>query len=229
MLLANSSLLLNDPFAFFTFILVVALSLLIGITVHEASHAYCASRLGDPTAARLGRITLNPRAHLDPAGSLMLLVAGFGWGKPVPVDPMRLWRGRRGVAIVSAAGPASNLLLALALAALFQAGLLSVDSFSRAELQTLDFGAWINIIATYSVLLNLLLAAFNLLPLPPLDGGGILAGVVPRDWLPAVDWLQRIGPIVLIAVIALTILTNLSPLSFLFGSVYAAANVLIGL
>ncbi len=229
MLLANSSLLFNDPFAFFALIAVVAVSLLIALTFHEAAHAYCARKLGDPTAARLGRITLNPKAHLDPVGSLMVLVAGFGWGKPVPVNPARLWRGRRGVAIVSAAGPAANLLIALALAALFQVGLLQVSGFTRAELQALNPSAWINIIATYSVLLNLLLAAFNLLPLPPLDGGGVLSGIVPREWLPAVSRLEQVGPFVLIAVVALSLFTNLSPLSFLFRPVYAVADALMGM
>ena len=227
MLLARSDLLLDDPFAFFVLILAVAVSLLIGITFHEAAHAYSANKLGDPTAARLGRITLNPKSHLDPTGTVMLLVAGFGWGKPVPVNPLRLWNGRRGVAIVSAAGPATNLLLALAFASLFQVGLLEAGDFSRAELRTLDPGAWLNIIATYSVLLNLILAAFNLLPLPPLDGGGVLAGVVPREWLPAVTWLQRVGPIVLIAVIGLSILTDLNPLGFVFGPVIDFAGFLM--
>ena len=227
MLLTGSDLLLDDPLAFFVRLLAVAVSLLIGITFHEAAHAYSANKLGDPTAARLGRITLNPKAHLDPTGTVMLLVAGFGWGKPVPVNPLRLWNGRRGVAIVSAAGPATNLLLALAFASLFQVGLLEAGDFSRADLRTLDPGAWLNIIATYSVLLNLILAAFNLLPLPPLDGGGVLAGVVPREWLPAVAWLQRVGPIVLIAVIGLSILTDLNPLGFLFAPVIDFAGFLM--
>lgn len=228
MLLANGSLLLDDPFAFFTLIAVVAVSLLIGITFHEAAHAYVARKLGDGTAARLGRITLNPRAHLDPAGTLMLLIAGFGWGKPVPVNPARLWRGRRGVAIVSAAGPGANVLVALTFAALFQVGVFEVGGFSRAELQTLDPGAWLNIIATYSVLLNVLLAAFNLLPLPPLDGGGVLGGIVPEEWLPAVAWLQRVGPVALIGIIALSIFTDLRPLGFLFDAVRTVADFLIG-
>ena len=102
MLLTQSDLLLDDPFAFFVLLVAVGISLLIGISFHEAAHAYSANALGDSTAARLGRITLNPKAHLDPTGTVMLLIAGFGWGKPVPVNPFRL-RRRNSMAIVSAA------------------------------------------------------------------------------------------------------------------------------
>ena len=150
---------------------------------------------------RLGRITLNPKAHLDPAGTLMLLVAGFGWGKPVPVNSSLLRYGRRGMAMVAAAGPMSNVALAMAFALLFQIGLVDAGGVSRADLRALDPGAWANIVATYSVLLNLILAVFNLLPLPPLDGGGILTGIAPRGWLPLVGQLTRYGPIVLIVLI----------------------------
>ena len=226
MLLWNADLLLDDPFSFVVLIVSVAASLLIGITFHEAAHAYTARRLGDATAARLGRITLNPKAHLDPTGTAMLLIAGFGWGKPVPVNPYAL--GRRGVAVVSAAGPASNLLLALAFAALFQLGVLEAGGYSRAALQSLDVRAWLTIIAHYSVLLNLVLAAFNMLPVHPLDGGGVLAGVVPRALLPAVAWLERFGPILLILVIAAQFVGGLRPLSLLFGPVYSLAGVLLG-
>lgn len=228
MLLAQTDLLLDDPFAFFVLLAAVAVSLLAAITFHEAAHAYSASKLGDSTAARLGRITLNPKAHLDPMGSVMVLVAGFGWGKPVPIDPGRLRHGRQGIALVSAAGPMANIALALVIASLFQIGLLEAEGFSRAALRTLDLGAWANLIAAYSVLLNLVLAVFNLLPLPPLDGGGILAGIAPREWLPAVEQLQRYGPIVLVAVIGLSILTDLDPLRFLFGPVIDFANLLMG-
>ena len=227
MLLAQTDLLLNDPFAFFVLLLAVAVSLLVAVTFHEAAHAYAAAKLGDSTAARLGRITLNPKAHLDPVGSVMVLVAGFGWGKPVPIDPHRLRYGRQGVAMVSAAGPMANVALALVFASLFQIGLLEVEGFSRTALRTLDPGAWVSLVATYGVLLNLVLAAFNLLPLPPLDGGGILAGIAPREWLPAVAQLQRYGPIVLVAVVGLSVLTDLSPLRFLFGPVIELADFLM--
>ena len=109
MLLAYRDVLLGDPFAFVVLVVAVAVSLTIAITFHEFAHAFAANRLGDPTAARHGRLTLNPKAHLDPTGTIMLLIAGFGGGRPVPVDVPRLPHGRRGMAIVSGAGPASHL------------------------------------------------------------------------------------------------------------------------
>ena len=228
MLLANSDLLFDDPFAFVVLLVAVGVSLLIGITFHEFAHAYAANRLGDMTATRLGRLTLNPKAHLDPMGTIMLLIAGFGWGKPVPVDPRRLRNGRRGMAVVSLAGPLSNVLLALAFASLFQLGLITHGDFSREALRTFDPLAWATLIATYSVLLNLVLAAFNLLPIAPLDGGGILSGIAPRQWLPAIGRLQRYGPIMLIGIIGLAVLTGVNVLGFLFRPVLKLADILIG-
>ena len=220
MLLAYRDVLIDDPIAFVVLLVAVAVSLIIGITFHEFSHAFAANRLGDPTAARLGRLTLNPKAHLDPTGSVMLLIAGFGWGRPVPVDPRRLWNGRRGMAIVSAAGPASNLALALGFGLLFQLGIVtSGGGTSIGALKEFDPLAWATLIASYSVLLNLVLAALNLLPIAPLDGGGILTGILPSAWLPAVAKLQRYGPVVLIGVVGLTYLTDINVLGFLFEPV----------
>lgn len=220
MLLAYGDVLLDDPFAFVVLIVAVAVSLLIAITFHEFAHAFAANRLGDPTAARLGRLTLNPKAHLDPTGTIMLLVAGFGWGRPVPVDPRRLRNGRRGMAVVSAAGPLANVALALGFALLFQLGIVTSGGGVFIEsLKELDPVAWATVIATYGVLLNLVLAAFNLLPISPLDGGGILLGIVPRPWLPAIARVQRYGPFVLVGVIGFSLLTGVSVLGFLFEPV----------
>ena len=220
MLLAYRDVLLDDPLAFVVLLVAVAVSLTIGITIHEFSHAFAANRLGDPTATRLGRLTLNPKAHLDPTGTIMLLVAGVGWGRPVPVDPRRLWNGRRGMAIVSAAGPASNVVLAVSFGSLFQLGIFTSGGGVFIEpLKELDPVAWATAIATYSVLLNLVLAAINLLPIAPLDGGGILMGVLPRAWLPSVASMQRYGPVVLIGIVGLTFLTDINVLGFLFEPV----------
>ena len=226
MLLAGIGL-LDDPFRAFVWLVAIAVSLLIAITFHEASHAITALRLGDDTAARLGRVTLNPKRHLDPAGTVMLLIAGFGWGKPVPVDPSRLRTGRTGMAMVSAAGPMANVALAVGFALLFRVGVFD-SNVTRDELQSLSPMAWASLIAWYGVALNLLLAVFNLLPLPPLDGGGIIQGIAPRSWWPAVRQLQRYGPMVLFALIALSFLTDVSPLGYVFRPVYAVADALRG-
>ena len=159
MLLAGIGL-LDDPFRAFVWFVAIAVSLLIAITFHEASHAVTALRLGDDTAARLGRVTLNPKRHLDPAGTVILLIAGFGWGKPVPVNPSRLRTGRTGMAMVSAAGPMANVALAVGFALLFRVGVLD-SSITRDDLQSLSPMAWASLIAWYGVALNLLLAVFQ--------------------------------------------------------------------
>ena len=227
MLLAGINGLFDDPFVALVWFVAIAASLLIAITFHEAAHAVTALRLGDDTASRLGRVTLNPRRHLDPAGTVMLLIVGFGWGKPVPVNTHRLRNGRRGMAMVSAAGPLANVALALGFALLFRIGVFDSD-VTREELQALSLPAWVNIIAWYGVALNLLLAVFNLLPLPPLDGGGIIQGIAPRDWWPAVEQLRRYGPIVLLVLVMLTFVTDVSPLSVIFSPVYTVADALRG-
>ena len=220
MLLANSDLLFDAPRAFFVWMSAVSAALLIGVTFHEFSHAFAANRQGDLTATRLGRLTLNPKAHLDPAGTVMLFIVGFGWGKPVPVDPRRLRSGRLGMAIVSAAGPAANVVLALAFALLFQSGLLEPSNFNRSALGAIDVLGWLTLVATLSVLLNLILAVFNLLPVPPLDGGGILAGIAPRALLPAVAKLQSHRPHRSSSSSSASPSSpTTSPLSFIFGPV----------
>lgn len=227
MLLAGLNGLFEDPFLAFAVFVAVAVSLLIAITFHEAAHAVLAERFGDDTAALLGRVSLNPRRHLDPAGTAMLLVAGFGWGKPVPVDPRRIPGDSLEMAAVSAAGPAANVALALGFALLFRVGLFDAD-VTPEGLRSFDLLAWGSWIARFSVLLNLVLAAFNMLPLQPLDGGGILMGTAPRSWLPAIARLQRYGPIVLVGLIAVSVATNLNPLGFIFRPAATVTGALIG-
>jgi len=217
MLIHNFDLLFNDPFAFTVLIGSVVLALVIGITVHEFAHAAAATMRGDTTAQRQGRLTLNPKAHLSPAGSIMILLVGFGWGRPVPVNIFDLRGGRRALAFVSAAGPVSNVVLALAFALLFQVGLLSVDEIS-----------WASRYAHYAVQMNLLLAVFNLLPISPLDGGGILAGLAPRSALPVVRQFQKIGPVVLIVILLSSYVPNLNILGTIFAPVMDLAGILVG-
>ncbi len=161
------------------------------ITFHEFCHGYAAYRLGDPTAMRSGRLTLNPLAHLDPIGALMLLIARFGWAKPVPIDPRYFRNPRRDMVIVSMAGAAGNIATA------FGVGIL-MRILPRAIL--MNYAA-LNFLVLM-VFINLGLAVFNLLPIPPLDGSKVLYVFLPPRWMEAFYHLERFGmPILMILVI----------------------------
>ena len=173
-----------------------AVPILAAVVLHEVSHGYVAYRLGDPTAARLGRLTLNPFAHVDLFGTvllpLILLFSGapflFGYAKPVPVNFHNLRNPRRGMVLVALAGPLTNLLLAGVSALVFRS-LLSLQVSEQGLLASNL--AVVALMARYSVLMNVGLAVFNLLPLPPLDGGRVATGLLPR--LPALA-LERLEP-----------------------------------
>lgn len=169
--------------------------ILASLTVHEAAHAWTADRLGDPTARMLGRVSLNPIVHIDPIGTILLpLVAAFsgfpiiGWAKPVPVNIGRLRHHRRDFMIVAAAGPISNLaqaaVAALALRLLFLDG-----GFGAASI--------LPEVLFRAVQINLLLAFFNLIPIPPLDGGNVLAGLIPESGAAILDRIRPFGFILL--------------------------------
>lgn len=185
--------LFNNPLAFFFWLG----ALVVAITIHEFAHAWTADRLGDPTPRLQGRLTLNPLAHLDPIGTLMLLVARFGWGKPVQFDPFNLRNPRRDSAIISLAGPVSNLILAT-IASL----LLNILFTVRVSLFTVPFlGIIIYLMTNFLPLLitmNVILAVFNLVPVHPLDGFKIVGGILPKEY--ARQWyeLEPYGMIFLI-------------------------------
>lgn len=173
--------------------------LLFSLTVHEAAHAWSADRLGDPTARRLGRLSLNPAVHVDPVGTLLLPVLAFatgapiiGWAKPVPVDVRRLPRGRRDFLLVAAAGPASNLVLAIGGAIVLR----MVGSFESGLPET-GVVEPVRLMADWAVRLNILLAVFNMLPIPPLDGGNVLSGLLPERIAAVYDRLRSYGFLVL--------------------------------
>ena len=193
-------------------------SLLIGITFHEFSHAYVATSLGDHTARGLGRLTLNPLRHLDPFGTALIFFAGFGWGKPVPVNPHFLRIGaRQGMALVSLAGPASNIVAAAVFAIPLRLGLVESGSAGLAILS--ESGAGILGYALVSLVFwNLLLAVFNLLPIAPLDGFKVAVGLLPRDASKAFAKLEPYGPGILLAIILLGFISpNLRILSEIIG------------
>lgn len=167
---------------------------LVSLTIHEAAHAWTADRLGDPTARLLGRVSLNPVVHIDPIGTILLpLLAAYsglpiiGWAKPVPVNISRLRHHRRDFMIVAAAGPISNFLQALILAAVF-----------RIVYDPTDVDL-VPAILRLGVETNLLLAFFNLIPIPPLDGGNVLAGLVPEGAARVLDQIRQFGFIALYA------------------------------
>ena len=214
MLLATLDLLLSDPLRFlivFPVMLVnVGSALLVAITVHEFSHALAAFRLGDLTAKRLGRLSLNPIRHMDPMGTALLVLVGFGWGKPVPVNSAALRRGRRGMAAVAAAGPLSNVVTAFLFSLPIKAGVLKWPSslFLSSPFE-LGIEGFISHMIALALFFNLILAVFNLLPFFPLDGSKVAAGLLPRDLARRFMRLETYGPAILLMVIAVDIITGI--------------------
>lgn len=179
--------LISSPLALFYWLLAFGISL----AVHEAAHAWMADRLGDPTAKLSGRLTLNPLAHIDPLGSLMLFFFHFGWGKPVPVDSYNLRDPRRDSGLISLSGPTANFLLA------------TICSFIlRLSSHTSQFSFLASVFLTPIISLNVYWGLFNLLPIHPLDGGKVLIGFLPSNLaLEVEDFLSRYQLIFLMLII----------------------------
>ena len=211
-----------DPMNTFSldWLITMGILLLTSMPVHEWAHAWTAYRLGDDTAALRGRLTLNPLAHLDPLGTIGLVLFGYGWGKPVPVSPYRL-RGnmRASWALVSAAGPFSNLVLAMLAAIPFRMRWLSLYTGESSVIS-------VQSILLQFILINLSLMLFNLIPIPPLDGSRILAWLLPQSWANVLYQLERYGGIGLMLVLFL-----LSRLGFfsriMFPAIQFVANALL--
>jgi len=197
-------------------IVLFILALVVSISIHEFAHAWSAYELGDPTARNLGRLTLNPIKHFDPLGALMIVFMsiagwGIGWGKPVPVNPYNMRTNPRvGMGLTSAAGPFSNLVLAALFAIPLRLGL---------NLPSAVFSLfWVMIIT------NVSLALFNLIPLPPLDGFGVVQGILGTfrtrwayEWGSRLDKLIPFGPVLLLGILSLGWFTGFSPLSWILG------------
>ena len=212
MLSINNADPVNTFFTVLGFLIIIGLA----VSIHEASHAYVANRLGDPTARLMGRMTLSPFAHIDPIGTvvipfiLLILSQGrltFGWAKPTPINPLNFRHPRRDSAIVALAGPVSNFLLAVIFAFLFR---------------IFHHNPLVNILLLYVVQLNLMLGLFNLIPFPPLDGSKVVMGVLPREAAASFATLEVQRPAFLMISILLFIF-------FFWGPLIAAVNFLTSL
>jgi len=190
------------------------IALIIGITVHEFSHVLMAYNLGDRTGKYLGRLTLNPLAHLDPIGTLMILFGPFGWGKPAPYNPYNIRNGRQGEAMIAFAGPLSNVLVAAVAAIPLRIGFETGFAFEYASIY--DAFLWI-------VVVNLMLSVFNLIPIPPLDGSRILRWFLPYRQAAVLDQMEQYGMILLLIVIISGVLTPVLRI------VYLVAGLLTGI
>ncbi|MBF8290712.1 MAG: peptidase [Chloroflexi bacterium] len=189
-------------------LIAAGLIIVVALPFHEFSHALAAHRLGDGTARLMGRLTLNPLAHIDPIGALLILIVGFGWAKPTPYNPFNLRGGRNGEAIIALAGPVSNLVLAIAAAL----------PFRYIQATGIDVPVFALEILVFFIRINVLLMVFNLIPIPPLDGSKVLYAIVDQE----TAWrlrptLDRYGPMILLAVVFLPGFIGLpSPLNIVF-------------
>ncbi|MBI2864449.1 MAG: site-2 protease family protein [Chloroflexi bacterium] len=220
--LLNSGLPVRDRAILF---LTMVLGILVAITIHEFSHALTASYLGDGTAKRLGRISLNPLRHLDPLGTVFLLLAGFGWGKPVPVDVYNLRGGMaKAMAKVSFAGPLSNLVLAAIIA--IGVRLLPVRFvFNGPDVLDEFLGSLIGTLVT----INIILAVFNMLPIAPMDGFKVAVGILPRDLAISLARTEQYGMAILMLLVVADQFFGIGFLGWILGPlVHGVSKLLLG-
>jgi len=203
-----------DLFAAIVFFSAIVTALVLGISFHEFSHAYVADSLGDGLPRRMGRVTLNPMAHLEPVGTLLMLMVGFGWGRPVPVNPYATRNPKASLGLTAAAGPLSNFVVA-AIAGLpiklnlvewispfdkFGAAILALDGWTAEE--------YLSVYLSAIVLFSLILGVFNLIPIAPLDGFKVAVGFLPRDLSVEFAKLEQYGPLILITLFLLPFFTG---------------------
>ncbi len=182
---------------------------LLAVTLHEVAHGYVAEKLGDPTARLLGRLTLNPVKHLDPIGTLALLFFGFGWARPVPVNYNNLRNPRQDMIWVALAGPSTNFSLAI-LSALVLRGIAFLAQSSSLEGTVLAMALEpLGLMAGFSLYINIILGVFNLMPIPPLDGGRVMTGLLPPRQANALSRLEPFGFVIIIFLVFFTDLWRL--------------------
>jgi Zn-dependent protease len=201
-------LLINDPIAF----VLLIIPLLYSVVIHEVAHGWVANRMGDPTAKLLGRLSLNPLKHLDPVGTLMLFLVGFGWAKPVPINMNNIADQRRGLIFVSSAGILANILLAF-------------GSLLVYRLLGQSLTGTVALIANYTAYINITLAALNLIPIPPLDGSKILMGFASRNTQYFLARIEPYGFFILIALLYLGWLDDF--IGFIRGIIVMIIKVLL--
>lgn len=215
MLFSPIAQLFTSPLNFF----MLVLGIIISLSIHEAAHAWSAYRLGDNTAQKQGRLTLDPSAHIDIFGAVVFLIAGFGWGKPVPVHTNNFENPRRDYAITSFAGPASNYILAFCSMLIF--------SLVSGEYALLDF------FLQYMIWINLFLGTFNLLPFPPLDGGNVLMGILPNKVVyPVAKFMEQHGMVIFYTALAVNLVFHIpiitGPIGFISNHIADLFSLAIG-
>lgn len=201
--------------------------ILLALCVHETAHGYVAKRLGDPTASSLGRLTLNPLKHLDPIGFICMLCFGFGWAKPVPINTRYFKKPRRDMAICAAAGPLSNIALAFIFGLLLKIFYISTARVAITSLMVYNLLTFAQILLMLGIQLNVTLAVFNLLPIPPLDGSKILYLFLPQKWLYKILQYERYIYFALLGLLLVGVLDI--PLEFLSGKILDLIRFIFGL
>lgn len=191
--------------------------IILALSVHETAHGFVAYKLGDPTAKNFGRLSLNPAKHLDPIGFICMMAFGFGWAKPVPINTRYFKKPKRDMAISAIAGPISNLLLAIVFAGLLKIFLLCSALVTTTSTLTFNLMRFAYILLLLGVQLNVSLAVFNLLPIPPLDGSKILYMFLPPHLLYKFIEYERYISLILLVLLAVGVLTV--PLSFISGAI----------
>ena len=213
----------GDTLTIFMGICVSAFVVFCVMPIHEYAHAFVATKLGDDTARLSGRLTLNPMAHINPLGAIMILLVGFGYAKPVPVNVRntKLKNKKLAMALVAFAGPLSNLIIAF-LSVLLRYVVLNIASKNGGEMTTAIFA--LNVFFQYSAIININLAVFNLIPIPPLDGSRILFAILPTKYYFGIMKYERYIMIAMFLLLLTGVLTY--PLSFLSNLIYNGFNQL---